>query len=112
MNPVALLVVIAVLGFIVVGVAAVLYGTVDRKPLSGTEFYTDRPPASFEEMVEQQKMAEALRPIMEMLYKEAFEHGYVYALRGEVRAPTAEERERWSYSLPPEASAPDLRAVA
>ena len=49
---------------------------------------------------EEELYAERIRPAMEALYKEAFEHGYVYALRGEVRRPTDAEREQWAYSLP------------
>lgn len=49
---------------------------------------------------EEERYAEQVRPAMEALYREAFEHGYVYALRGEVRRPTDAEREQWAYSLP------------
>lgn len=49
---------------------------------------------------EEERYAEQIRPAMEALYREAFEHGYVYALRGEVRRPTDAEREQWAYSLP------------
>lgn len=63
---------------------------------------------------EEELYAERVRPIVEAIYKEAFEHGYVYALRGEVRRPTDAEREQWAYSLPAEAGAVAsvLRAVA
>ncbi|CQD07415.1 hypothetical protein BN000_01481 [Mycobacterium europaeum] len=63
---------------------------------------------------EEELYAEQIRPAMEALYREAFEHGYVYALRGEVRRPTAAEREQWAYSLPaPDASTfGALQAVA
>jgi hypothetical protein len=53
---------------------------------------------------EEELMAQQLEPIMQTLWKEAFEMGYVYAQTGEIKPPTGE--------LPVPATASGLRWAA